>query len=492
MQSMKNSSQQNSQGISTRDYYPSKLLTLVLLVFPGIVLLLHSYLGSYTRLIADDFCSFYFARRLDLLRYIWYWYLNWGGRYSAFAVDSLIDNLGVNGIRYFPVTLLILWVSITSLTFYTLLQVELGKVQITLLALAMGVTTVFAILSISPNVPQVLYWWNGMRTYLPSLIVTTFYIGFLYWAQSNLKTRKAILLGSVLSFTIGFVDGGFNEPVSLVLFCFLAGFTVLKIWSRQLRLNDAFFYILSAAILGSAFALLIMLMSPGTQIRQVLFPPHPGIVRMLEITASGYLGYLTEMLSSLKKVSALIALVFTSIWLGTESDEKLSNEYWIIIPIVGGFLLSFVSLLPSVYGTAEMAHPRTLIVPSFIIVASLVYAGLLSGKWLPVNIIASSPIKSGLMLCAGISILFSTWINAKALYDSRDIYISFAQRWDQADAQIMQAKTNGDESVTIPALHVWTGPGGDPTDNPNFWVTRCYSLYYDFPVFGPDPTAGQP
>ena len=77
------------------------------------------------------------------------------------------------------------------------------------------------------------------------------------------------------------------------------------------------------------------------------------------------------------------------------------------------------------------------------------------------------------------------------LYESRDTYISFAQRWDQADALIMQAKTNGDKSVTIPALHVWTGPGGDPTDNPNFWVTRCYSLYYDFPVFGPDPNAGQ-
>ena len=33
--------------------------------------------------------------------------------------------------------------------------------------------------------------------------------------------------------------------------------------------------------------------------------------------------------------------------------------------------------------------------------------------------------------------------------------------WDQANAQILQAKTNGESSVTIPALHPWTGPGGD-------------------------------
>jgi len=92
----------------------------------------------------------------------------------------------------------------------------------------------------------------------------------------------------------------------------------------------------------------------------------------------------------------------------------------------------------------------------------------------------------------GISIVFSTWINAKALYESRDTYISFAERWDQADAQIIGAKLNGDTSVTIAALDPWTGPGGDPTDNPKFWVTHCYSLYYGFPVFGPRPETGGP
>jgi len=88
--------------------------------------------------------------------------------------------------------------------------------------------------------------------------------------------------------------------------------------------------------------------------------------------------------------------------------------------------------------------------------------------------------------------LFSSWANATSLYESRATYISFAQRWDQANAQILQAKTNGEPSVTIPALHPWTGPGGDPTDNPRFWVNSCYSLYYGFPVLGPKPETGQP
>jgi hypothetical protein len=96
------------------------------------------------------------------------------------------------------------------------------------------------------------------------------------------------------------------------------------------------------------------------------------------------------------------------------------------------------------------------------------------------------------MWCVGVSIVFSSLMNAKILYDHRDIYISFAHRWDQANAQIMQAKMNGDESVTIPAMNVWTGPGGDPTDNPRYWVTACYSLYYDFQVFGPSLNSETP
>jgi hypothetical protein len=52
---MKTSSPPNSLDSSSQDQYASKLLTVILLVFPAIVLLLHSYLGSYIRLIADDF-----------------------------------------------------------------------------------------------------------------------------------------------------------------------------------------------------------------------------------------------------------------------------------------------------------------------------------------------------------------------------------------------------------------------------------------------------
>ena len=486
------SSPQNAMEPSARQSSSDKFLTLLLLTFPGIVLLLYSYLGTYARLIADDFCSFYYAQRLGTLRYVWHEYLTWGGRYSAFAVDSLIAYIGTEGLPYFPVTVLVIWVIISSFTFNALLQVETGKRPGLLLALALGITTVFTMLAVSPRPQDTLYWWNGMRTYLPALLIATFHVGFLYWAVQNLMTRNAILLGSLVSFLIALVNGGGNEAFSVILILFFAGILALNFGTNRLRFRDPLFLFLAAAILGDALALLIMLLSPGTEVRQVFFPSPPSISRIFMIAASGYLGYLLDLLRSPQRISALIAITLTFIWIGMTSNKKLSREYWILVPVAAGILLSFVSLLPVIYATSELPPPRTLIIFSFLIVIGFLYAGLNTGKWLSGRDIEAANLRWGLIACAALSVLVSTAINAKALYDSRETYSSFARRWDQANAQILQARSNGEESVTIPALNVWTGPGGDPTDNPRYWVTACTSRYYDFQVFGPPLNMTEP
>ena len=477
---------------SARQSSSDKFLLFLLLVFPSIVLLLYSYLGTYARLIADDFCSFYYAQRLGTLRYVWYEYLTWGGRYSSFAVDSLIARIGTTGLPYVTAGLLVLWVLIATFMFRAFLRGETGQRPGILLPLALCITTVFAILAVSPRPQDTLYWWNGMRTYMPAILIVMFHAGFLYWAVQHLKTRRAFLLGSLVSFFIALVNGGVNEPFSAVLILFFTGFTIFKLWARQLRLRDPLFSFLGAAVLGGALALTIMLLSPGTEIRQALFPAHLPLFQVFAVTAAGTLDYMVDLFRSPLRLSALIAIFFTFIWVGSSSQKSLSSGTWIFLAIGAGILLSFASLLPAVYATSELPAPRTMIVFSFILVASLLYAGLMTGKWLSGRTIESANFRWGLSACVAISVLASTAINAKALYDSREIYRSFAQRWDRANAQILQARDNGEASVTIPALNVWTGPGGDPTDNPRYWVTACTSRYYDFQVFGPPLNMTEP
>jgi len=79
---------------------------------------------------------------------------------------------------------------------------------------------------------------------------------------------------------------------------------------------------------------------------------------------------------------------------------------------------------------------------------------------------------------------FSTTTTAWRLYKERHAYINFAKKWDQVDAQILQAKANDLEFVNIPAMDNWARLER-PTDNPRYWPTLCYSSHYGIQIFGP-------
>lgn len=457
-----------------------------LILPPGLVLLLYSYIGIFSRFMADDFCSINDARRFKMLRYIWHWYNTWGGRYSAIATDELLNYIGATGVRFIPFAVLLLCAISVSVMCHKFLQRTVSKDISVILSVSQGVSLVFAVISVSPDVQTVLYWWNGMRTYIPPFISITFHSAYLCWVMDKLKTRKNIFLGCLFSFLFALFSGGFNETFTTVQFLFFAGLTGLYILVRRLRRDNQLLPLLSSATLGSVLSLIIMIMSPGAARRATFFPPHPDVVSLIEITLDGYLGYFSKIFNSAEQATALLAVVFVGLWVGAESKEKIFAGWLIVLSILGGVLLSFVSLVPSVYGLSKMPANRTLIVPTYVIILSLGYMGVMMGKWLSTatNFLTLQYAKVGLLLCTAILVSFSSWINAKIVYENRGIYSSFAQQWDQVDALIKQARLNGDESITIPAMGGWANLDR-PNENPKFWATACYSEYYEIQVLGP-------
>jgi len=49
------------------------LFSLTFLSLSGLAI--YAYVGNFTRMLADDFCSIYYADRLGLFRSVYYWYL---------------------------------------------------------------------------------------------------------------------------------------------------------------------------------------------------------------------------------------------------------------------------------------------------------------------------------------------------------------------------------------------------------------------------------
>ena len=126
----------------------SLLLSLAFLSTLG----LHAYLGTYSRFIADDYCSAGMAKRFGILRAVWYWYLNWTGRYSASALDAIFGLLGPAVTPFVPALVLLGWLAVLTWTTGLLLsrKARLGLPQRLTLALA----ALFLTLILSPNVPQ--------------------------------------------------------------------------------------------------------------------------------------------------------------------------------------------------------------------------------------------------------------------------------------------------------------------------------------------------
>lgn len=474
----------------------NKLFLGLLCLTTGLLFGMHAYLGGFTRLMADDFCSVYFARRLDVLRFIWYWYLNWGGRYSAIAVDSLIESIDSDGLRFVPLIVIMLWTTITALALHQLLKKGVGENQTPLSSLALGGVTLATILTVTPMPEQVLYWWNGMRTYVPALISFTFHLGFLYWATANPKVRPGLFTLGLFSFILAFISGGFNETFTPVQLLFFAGMVALGVLTKRLRFNDPFFILLGAATISSALSLLIMLTSPGTTNRlgATDFPVLNSLATTLAVALTGYRDFLASMLASPGKISALAGMILLSIWISMESSRTEPGTGRIpLVILCSGIVLAFVSLLPSAYIYSEMPAPRTFVVPSFIFVTGLMATGLASGQYWAsrAGISNLQNIRTGLITISTILIIISTSMTMTMMYENKDTYIHFAEQWDVSDSQIMQAKTNGDDSVQIAAPGNWAGLN-EPNDNPRFWVNRCYTLYYGIQVYGPSPDTQPP
>jgi hypothetical protein len=452
----------------------------------GAVVLLHAYLGGYTRMIADDFCSAYFAGHLGLLRSIWYWYINWSGRFAAFGADWLVEKISVSTLPAIHSLTVIAWLVFAVVGLQISLKHILPQAKSISVSLALGTVFLFVVLLLNPSIQQTVYWWNGMRSYLLPLVLLTLYGVLLQVGVEKWTTSKWQTTGVVISFLFMLMTGGLGETYvafQVVLLFYLLALELLVHRDK----SSLLFRLLLAGWIGSLAAFAIVVVAPGNAVRQAYFPPHPSLVKLFQISFQSYLDFIFDILRSPEKIAGLFGAILTAAYFGTLSERKSNVERWFIPALLfGSFALSFACFVPGAYATSEATAERTIVIPVFGLVLFLLWAGFLFGQQLSRNSLLVGRI---IPVLAVIMISYSAVLGFQNVYNTRRIYMDFAQKWDKVDAQILLAKNSGAESVTVPALNVPSGPGGDPIDNPNYWVNQCYSLYYGIQVLGPSPDA---
>jgi hypothetical protein len=449
----------------------------------SVVLLVFAYLGGYTRFIADDYCSVYYAQELGFFDSVLFSYRTINGRYAAYGTDWLILNLfDAYRINLIPQIALAGWFVFFVLAIYWVLKFEQLFARNSFWAVSFALLALFLIMILSPNIPQSLYWWNGMRSYALPLIVLTLGGGILYLFARQAQTMLQIFGGVFFSFVFFFANGGLSETYLVLQILVLAFFIVMNSFVLRRDKTSPLSLFLYAGLLGTLLSLALVLHSHANVIRRSVMPPAPSAGTLMRISWESYLLFWAEILTQPKKTLALLGVIFAAMWFGANAIKRLDAPWWkIALYFLAGLGFLFSAFVPGVYGYVKFPPTRTLITGVFFFTLFTLYAAFLLGNRF---LFVIGKYKTGVLLFSLVFLFASATMVTQSLFASRQTYLDFAEKWDRVDAQILAAKNAGEESILIPGMDNWAKLDR-PNDNPKFWATRCYSLYYGVQIYGP-------
>ncbi|RIK31180.1 MAG: hypothetical protein DCC56_03040 [Anaerolineae bacterium] len=465
---------------------PPKLWTFLTLTIPtGILLAIHAYLGSFTRLIADDYCTMYNARTFGVFGTALLWYRTWTGVYARALINEILLWIGPYHMWVIVPGILLIWLVITTLALRLLLETETQPNNRVWVSFSLSMILLFSILLLSPRLTQSLYWWGGLSAYtVPLILGTIFLILFLLITRRGWD-RRFIVIWRLISFLLAFGLGGISESFTPILLVLIAAAFGWRWLNNQLILKSIAFWFLGSALIGASFALIFMISAPGNAIRQANFPPSPGIVEIFRIATNGYFEFIGSLLTQPPISAGVLGVWLGAVLIGGFAANDHPPRVWTIpAALLFGMAIAYLCFPPTAYGMSNVPPRRVLIISAFFLSAGLITSGYLAGKWSSHRMVDKSAVTAGLLLAVTLLLSYSSWVTSRTLYESRQTFVEFANLWDQVDAQILQAKANGDESITIPAMSSWTGLDR-PNENPKFWATKCYSDFYGIQIFGP-------
>lgn len=437
-----------------------------------------AYFGTFTRFIADDYCSAFDGQRLGMFRYIWYWFITWGGRYPAIAADMLLVWLGQRFIGFVPAFALLLWILTNQVGFTILLPADYSKQNKLLFATLLSLLFVYSIFQLIPSIPKTFFWYSAFRTHTLAVIIFNYYlVVYAYYCKHETLSPA----WWVFAFALSLLNGGFSESftaIQILTFCLLIGIELFFL-KKPLKHRSTIF--LLSSLSGAILAMAILFLSPGTQNRQNFFAVPQTISQIVGISLTGFFSFYKVILKDPYRVIGLIASLLIAFLYGERFVTSIKLKPWQAILIaLAGIALVFASYLPAAYGMGDILPRRAFPIPIFFGFVPLFVLSAYYGAYLQPKI----KVKNVLLGLATIFLVGSLLGNSINFYAAREPLIQYAVTIDALEISIDQAKADGLLSLEIPKLNNWAGVF-DPSDNSRFYVTACFSKYYGIQLIGP-------
>jgi hypothetical protein len=346
---------------------------------------------------------------------------------------------------------------------------------------------VYVTLTLSPNVPQSLYWGQGMRSIVPPLILSTVWAAYVMLLCTPRLQGRGTKLGLTGSFLLALLIGGFNETFAalqlggLVFVCVLS--RAAPGWKSRQQMTG----LLLAGVLGAAIAVVIVVLSPGNATRQAFYPPPPALPQLFEMAWVNFGSFLVGLVGAPQKILAIFGSLAVAAFIGSRLQPIPPGRLSAGVILATGMGLAFASFIPAAYGLSDSPPERTLLVPAHLLTLTVMIEGFFLGGLLrPTTIRTGTPRAATAVLLTGcVLLLSSSALTVARLHSDRSSYVRYAEHWDAVDLQILSAKDRGEEEIWIQPIRNWAGLN-EPNDNPKFWLNVCLREYYGIEVLGLD------
>jgi hypothetical protein len=479
-------------------------LGLLCLAF-AIPLAAYTYMGSFTRIIGDDYC--YAAR----LRQLGFWMMQWqsyvsivgynGNRYSLNLFSSLVDLFGPKANAFLPGLVILVWLVGLAWAWRNGTR-KAGIHTLPLSWLLAAEVLIFFTLSQAPDLDQALYWRTGMLTYLAPVITGSILLGFILW-QANRPRAQVTLLG--VTFLLALISAGFSEVGAVA---HITGLACLLSWGgyeawrqgRKVTQNPAPSTRLIApaacALAGSMAALLLLIFSPSTHLNMQNMPSPASFSSTLQIALYSTRIFIVSVTLKRMTLSNLLLFFFTlagsalmAAWAARSGHPRpmMSAGKWLqaLAGIIATCLLIvFACMLPNAYVQSGYPELRALIIPRFVLVASTAGSGWLTGWFVhsrldgrPQLVSRPAGLLAGLILVAA---AFSPVFATPPILSRLPLFIKWTHLWDQRDQQIRNAASYNQDSLHVMELdHIIPRVGELQVGS---WYTECADLYYGIQI----------
>ena len=260
-------------------------------------LLLFAYLGSFSRLMSDDYCAIAVGQELGAWQGMVYWYNSWAGSYANFYFKSAIAQLDTLAPALTPLLIVgLCWLASLFAVGRLLRLLKIASaswIPALLLSCAAVVASINALYS-----PQSFYWFAASTHYSLPLALLTCFCGLPLWISSRHRQSRFAAI-TVLGAVLCLVSGGASEifvvfQFSLLTLCALP---MLLLWRNHLLRRSI--TIVIVGWLATLAALLLQFYAPGLAIRAAVDAERFGlavrepttlVARTLELTVE-FLGH---------------------------------------------------------------------------------------------------------------------------------------------------------------------------------------------------------